>query len=178
MTSFGLALLAACAGSFALRNASADPITPSTRIDRIVVDKDARTMEVFRGSQLIKRYRVAIGRGGDGHKGWEGDGITPEGVYRIDRRHRSTNFHRFLHISYPNRADRRRYRQRLRRGEVPEDDQGLPVGIGGAIGIHGTGGHDWVPHGFRSTAGCVLVNDDEAEELYRAVVPGATIEIR
>ena len=52
------------------------------------------------------------------------------------------------------------------------------AGIGGAIGIHGTGGRDWVPRGFRYTLGCVMVDDDEAEELYRAVIPNAEIVIR
>lgn len=167
---FCLATLIACVS---VAVSAEDRLATGTRITRIVVDKSERTMEAYAGDRLVRTYRVGIGRGGLGDKGWEGDGITPEGHYRIDERHRSKSFHRFLHISYPNREDRRRYAQRRRAGEIPED-----TGIGGAIGIHGTGGRDWVPRRFRQTQGCVMVDDDEAEELYRAVVPNAEIEIR
>ena len=168
-----LASLIACGVSVALA-AHPNGIPDGTRITRLVVDKSDRTMEAYDDSgTLIRAYRVGIGRGGMGHKGWEGDAITPEGSYRIDERHRSKQFHRFLHISYPNREDRRRYARRRRAGEVPDR-----AGIGSAIGIHGTGGRDWVPRRFRSTLGCVMVDDDEAEELYGAVVDDAVIVIQ
>ena len=170
---FGLGSLVACGVSVALA-AHPGGIPTGTRVVRLVVDKSDRTMQAYDAAgTLVRAYRVGIGSGGFGPKGWEGDAITPEGRYRIDERHRSERFHRFLHISYPNREDRRRYAQRRREGEVPEG-----AGIGGAIGIHGTGGRDWVPRGFRYTLGCVMVDDDEAEELYRAVIPNAEIVIR
>lgn len=163
----------ACGVSLALA-AHPDGIPEGTRITRLLVDKSEHRLEAYDSAgTLVRAYRVGIGSGGMGDKGWEGDGITPEGRYRIDERHRSKRFHRFLHISYPNREDRRRYAQRRRAGEVPEG-----AGIGGAIGIHGTGGRNWIPRGFRHTAGCVMIDDDEAEELYRAVVDGAEIVIR
>lgn len=148
------------------------------RVDRLVVDKGARRLVAYDGEREVARMRIAIGFGGAGPKRFEGDGRTPEGVYRIDRRHVSREFHRFLHVSYPNAADRRRYRELVEAGQVPRDADGELVGIGGAIGVHGTGGHDWVPVGLRSTLGCVMVDDDEAEALYDAVVDGAVIEIR
>lgn len=168
-----LASLIACGVSVALA-ANPDGIPTGTRITRLLVDKSDRTLEAYDSAgTLVRAYRVGIGSGGLGDKGWESDGITPEGHYRIDERHHSKQFHRFLHISYPNRADRRRHAERRRAGEVPDG-----AGIGGAIGIHGTGGRDWIPRAFRQTAGCVMLDDDEAEELYRAVVPDAEIVIR
>lgn len=173
MMLFGLSSMLACGVSLALA-AHPEGIPDGVRITRLVVDKSDRTMEAYdRSGTLVRAYRVGIGSGGMGDKGWEGDAITPEGTYRIDERHRSKNFHRFLHISYPNREDRRRYSQRRRAGEVPDG-----AGIGGAIGIHGTGGRDWIPTRFRHTLGCVMIDDDEAEELYRAVVSDAVIEIQ
>lgn len=148
------------------------------RVDRLVVDKGLRRLVAYDGDREVARMRVAIGFGGAGPKRFEGDGRTPEGSYRIDRRHVSRDYHRFLHVSYPNAADRRRYRELVDAGQVPRDANGELVGIGGAIGVHGTGGHDWVPFGLRSTLGCVMVDDDEAQALYEAVVDGATIEIR
>jgi murein L,D-transpeptidase YafK len=170
---FGIALVLIGLSAFARSDA---PVLD--RVDRLVVDKSERTMVAFDGEREVARYRIAIGVGGAGPKRFEGDGRTPEGTYRIDRRHVSRDYHRFLHVSYPNADDRRRYRAMVERGEVPRDDAGELVGIGGAIGVHGTGGHDWVPHGLRTTLGCVMVDDDEAEALYEAVVDGATIELR
>jgi murein L,D-transpeptidase YafK len=149
------------------------PLPRSARIDRIVVYKGEHRLEAWSGEALLKSYRIAIGVGGEGPKVYEGDARTPEGTYRIDSRHRSRQFHRFLHVSYPNREDRRRHREARARGEVPDG-----AGIGGAIGIHGEGdtplvgmlGIDW-------TAGCIAVTDEEAEELYRAVVDEAVILI-
>jgi len=154
----------------AAQHAEGDAGLPDgVRIDRIEVDKSDREMKVFSRGRLVHTYRVAIGVGGMGPKRHEGDGVTPEGEYRIDSRHRSRSWHRFLHVSYPNARDRRRYRRGVASGEIPE------VGVGGAIGIHG-GNHgllrmaDW-------TAGCIAVTDEEAEELFRAVRPNARIVI-
>lgn len=150
------------------------------RIDRLVVDKSEGRMWAYSGGEELAVYRVAVGRGGLGAKQWEGDGRTPEGTYRIDERHHSENFHRFLHVSYPEAVDRRRYRELQGSGDVPIE-AGRPVGIGGAIGIHGTGDGFFrrtFGRSFNRTQGCIMVSNEEAEALYLAVVPGALIEIR
>ncbi|MFK7998668.1 MAG: L,D-transpeptidase family protein [Polyangiales bacterium] len=176
---FLLALgLAAFAGCGYLRAQTTLP--HGTRIDRLLVDKSEGRMWAYDGDQEVAVYRVAVGRGGLGPKRWEGDGRTPEGTYRIDERHRSENFHRFLHVSYPAAADRRRYRALRAQDEVPREG-GRPVGIGGAIGIHGTGDGFFRRTFGRSlnrTLGCIMVSNAEAIQLYTAVVPGASIEIR
>jgi murein L,D-transpeptidase YafK len=149
-------------------------IPAHVRVDRLVVYKDDNRMEAYAGDALLRTYRVAVGVGGAGDKQYEGDNRTPVGTYAIDSRHRSRQFHRFLHVSYPNREDRRRYRAARRAGEVPEGR-----GIGSAIGIHGT---PTSVFGLRSlfnwTAGCIAVSNEEAEELYRAVRDDAVIEVR
>jgi len=152
----------------------AGALPTGARVDRLIAYKGAGRMEAYDGDRLLGTYDIAVGAGGAGDKQYEGDGRTPEGTYRIDSRHRSRAYHRFLHVSYPNREDRRRYRAARAAGEVPEGR-----GIGSAIGVHGT------PEGFAGlramfnwTAGCIAVTNDEAEELYRAVEDNAVIEIR
>jgi murein L,D-transpeptidase YafK len=150
-------------------------IPANTRIDRLRVSKSGRILEAFSGTTRVVRLRAAMGRGGSGPKRMEGDGRTPEGSYTIDSRHRSRDFHRFLHVSYPNAQDRVRYREGRRDGSIPRG-----TGIGGDIGVHGT--PEWaslIPFSQEVgwTEGCIAVSSPEAEQLYRAVVPDAVIEI-
>lgn len=171
-----VAALATVAAIASAQSDEREPLPASVRIDRLVADKSDHRLEAWSGSTLVRTYRIAVGTGGAGPKRYEGDGRTPEGVYRIIGRHHSRRFHRFLHVSYPNDEDRRRYRALRARGEVPDG-----AGIGGAIGVHGESRDPEVRALGRSvdwTAGCIAVSDAEIEELYRAVVPNAVIEIR
>ena len=138
-------------------------------VDRIVVEKAARTLTLFDRQRPIRTYRIALGPNPVGHKQQEGDGRTPEGKYVIDFRKPDSSFHRALHISYPNPADRRRAR---RRGVSP----------GGAIMIHGLPnglGHIGAAHRLSDwTLGCIAVTNEEIEEIWRLVKDGTEIEIR
>ena len=137
--------------------------------DRVVVAKAARKLLVYRGDRLLATYRIALGRNPIGHKEREGDGRTPEGSYVIDFRKRDSDFHRALHISYPNNEDRRRAGQR----KVPP---------GGAIMIHGLPngmGRIGKAHTLRDwTDGCIAVTNEEIEEIWRLVPNGTPITIR
>jgi murein L,D-transpeptidase YafK len=143
-------------------------------VTRLVIHKGRHRMQAWSHRRLLKAYRIAIGIGGAGPKRYAGDLRTPEGRYFIGGRHRSRRYHRFLLISYPNRRDRRRYRRSRRRGRIPAGR-----GIGGAVGIHGERrGFALLPHKLLDwTRGCVAVDDDEIEELYRTVVPRARVTI-
>jgi Uncharacterized protein conserved in bacteria len=77
------------------------PLPRGTTINRIVVEKAARKLSVFRESRQLKTYRVALGRSPIGPKEKEGDMKTPEGIYQIDGRNPQSSFHLALHISYP-----------------------------------------------------------------------------
>ncbi|MCA9616039.1 MAG: L,D-transpeptidase family protein, partial [Myxococcales bacterium] len=85
----GLAVVLGCA---AVLSARAPMLAPGTRVDRLVVDKSERSLVAYEGEREVARLRVAIGFGGEGPKRWEGDGRTPEGTYRIDRRHVSRDY--------------------------------------------------------------------------------------
>jgi murein L,D-transpeptidase YafK len=154
---------------------AAAPLPPKAEVDRIVIYKGKRQMLVYSGKRLLKTYNVVVGRGGKGPKRFEGDNKTPEGRYRVDRRHVSKTYYRFLHLSYPNAADRRAFAELKRSGKLPKGAR-----IGGAIGIHGEKkGFGWAPHKwFDWTRGCVAIDNDEILELYRAVKIGATVIIR
>src|SRR5215469_18471868 len=55
-----------------------------TTVDRIVVEKSARRLSLFRDGNQIKIYQIALGRNPLGGKQEEGDAKTPEGIYKID----------------------------------------------------------------------------------------------
>ena len=145
------------------------------RITRIEVDKSDRRLRAFAGERLVHEERAATGSGGAGQKRWEGDNRTPTGSFVVDARHRSRRFRYFLHLNYPRREDRLRYRSLLRAGHVPEGR-----GVGSDIGIHGESDRrvvrmmrnrvDW-------TAGCIAVSDETAGWLYRWVRPGARVVV-
>lgn len=126
-------------------------------------------MELFSGETIIKTYSVAIGRGGLAPKQRQGDHLTPEGMYQIDRRNKNSRFYRALHVSYPNDVDRERARQ-------------LGVDPGGDIMIHGiTNGLGWL--GSLHTAidwtdGCIAVTDADMDEIWLFVPDGTPVEIR
>jgi len=137
--------------------------------DRILIIKSTRTMTLFRGDEVLKTYKVALGTVPLGPKRMEGDHKTPEGIYSIDSKNAQSQFHLSLHISYPVASDRDRA---LRLHARP----------GGAIMIHGLAPSlaylgarhrqtDW-------TDGCVAVTNPEIEEIWRLVPVGTRVEIR
>jgi murein L,D-transpeptidase YafK len=158
-------------GGIALGAASyqSHPLAADARADRVVLEKSARKLTLFRGETPLKSYSVALGRAPEGTKEREGDHRTPEGHYIIDAHKQDSAFHLALHISYPSPADSAAAAQR---GIKP----------GGDIMLHGIrNGLGWIGAFHRCvdwTSGCVAVTDKEIEEIYRAVPDGTPIEIR
>ena len=146
-----------------------NPLPAATTIDRIVVEKSARRLSIFRDGNQIKTYRIALGRNPVDAKREEGDMKTPEGIYKIDGRNPRSSFHLALHVSYPSEEDAERAAAR-------------GVSAGFDIMIHGIqNGRGWIGafHRWNDwTAGCIAVTDEEIEELWRVTPDGATIEIR
>src|SRR5947209_16755576 len=79
--------------------------TAPTKADKIVVLKKDHTLQLLSNGKVFKEYKVALGPHVDGAKTQQGDGRTPEGSYIIDSRNAQSQFHRSLHISYPNAQD-------------------------------------------------------------------------
>ncbi len=137
------------------------------KASRILVDKSERTLVLFSSGKPIRSYPVSLGRNPVGHKRYEGDKRTPEGIYIIDGKNPNSAFHLSLHISYPNERDKRVARER---GWDP----------GGAIVIHG------LPTGLIKTSakyerdwtdGCIAVSNAAIEEIWDLVDEGTLIEI-
>jgi murein L,D-transpeptidase YafK len=144
-------------------------VPAGTMIDRIVVEKSARRLSIFRDGNRIKMYRIALGRSPVGAKREEGDMKTPEGTYKIDGRNPQSSFHLALHISYPSDEDNKRA---IARGVLAGSDvmiHGIQNGRGWIGAFHRW--NDW-------TAGCIAVTDEQIEELWRVTPDGTTIEIR
>ena len=145
------------------------PLPVGTTIDRILVEKSAKRLSIFRDGNQVKRYRIALGQNPVGTKQEEGDMKTPEGIYAIDNRNAQSSFHLALHISYPSDEDNG---QAAARG----------VSAGSDIMIHGIqNGRGWIGafHRWKNwTAGCIALTDEEIEELWRVTPNGTTIEIR
>lgn len=141
----------------------------SLKADKVLVLKSERKLLLLEHGRVVKTYKVALGGEPLGPKTRHGDHRTPEGLYVIDGRNAHSQFHRALHISYPNAADRARAR-------------GLGVSPGGDIFLHGLpNGQGWIGAAHRLhdwTDGCIAVTDEEIEEIWRAVPDATPIEIR
>ena len=172
LLALALATLAAPAG-YALwhryppRPAPPPPLVPlAGRIDRILIEKAARRLTLWQEGRPVREYRIALGFAPEGHKTQQGDGRTPEGRYRIDRRNPESKYHLSLGLDYPRPADRARA---AAAGVPPGGDifiHGQPNGFG-AVTLR----HDW-------TAGCIAVANAEIEEMWRVAGIGTEVEIR
>lgn len=146
-----------------------DPLPANTRVDRILILKAQRQLQLLSGEKVVRTYKIALGTNPVGPKERQGDGKTPEGIYTISGRNPESSYHRSLRVSYPNADDLARARK-------------MGINPGGDIFIHGiTNGYGWVGVGHRLkdwTLGCIAVTNDEIEEIWRVVPNGTVVEIR
>jgi murein L,D-transpeptidase YafK len=137
-------------------------------IDNLVVFKSKRQLLAYSNGQLLKTYKISLGKQPIGSKVFEGDNKTPEGKYTINDKNANSICHKNLGISYPNLKDIKNAK-----------DIGKPAG--GDIKIHGMLNnfgfigkfHRWIDF----TNGCIMVTDEEVDELFGAVKIGTPIEI-
>jgi murein L,D-transpeptidase YafK len=140
-----------------------------SEVDKVVVIKKERLLELYRNGEIVKTYRVALGRHPVGPKVCAGDDRTPEGTYYLNWRNAHSKFHRSLHISYPNAEDRLKAKAL---GLSPGSDimiHGLPKGYGDLGEWHRT--LDW-------TKGCIAVTNSEIDEIWKLVPDGTPIVIK
>jgi murein L,D-transpeptidase YafK len=139
-------------------------------IERILVSKDRKELYLISGETLFRKYTVAFGTSPRGHKQFQGDKKTPEGIYAIDGKNPNSKFHLSLGVSYPNKKDIAYARS-----------QGKSAG--GDIMVHGLPNpgpytdliYDFHPTNW--TAGCIAVTNEEIEEIYSLVQVNTLIEI-
>jgi len=138
-------------------------------VSRVVVIKSLRLMQLKSGEEVIRSYRISLGDNPEGHKLFEGDQRTPEGLYVLDWRNPGSDFYKSIHISYPNEHDAEMARIW---GQDP----------GGNIMIHGlpnsVGDMAFAYEGLDWTDGCIAVNNEAMDEIWKMVPDGTLIEIR
>jgi murein L,D-transpeptidase YafK len=138
-------------------------------IDRIFIDKSEHWMTVYRGGQIVREFRVALGKGGPKPKLRAGDGRVPEGLYTISAHNPASAYHLSLRIDYPT-------------PEQSAEAAARGVRAGGDIMIHGLpDDRSWIGSRHRMmdwTEGCVAVTNPEMDWLYEAVPDGTPVEIR
>ena len=137
-------------------------------VDLVRVYKAERKLQLVSGGQVVREFKIALGGDPKGPKRQEGDGKTPEGAYTLDYKNAATGYHRAIHISYPNSADRAAARAR---GVQP----------GGAIMIHGQkNGYGWLSFASQHmdwTKGCIALSDADMDLVWSLVPAGTRIEI-
>jgi murein L,D-transpeptidase YafK len=158
----------------------------------IIVIKSRQELEVVRGEQIIKQYRIAYGKGGNGPKRVAGDSKTPIGVYRIIEFRNNSKFYYFMQLDYPNLLDAwygyknniitaaefKKIANAYKSRQVPPQDTRL----GGNIGIHGLGEVTTerlnIHEVFNWTNGCIALTNEQINDLKHYVSIGTKVVIR
>jgi len=142
--------------------------TSNLVVDEVKVIKSDRQLFLMEDGEAVREYPISLGRNPKGHKLYEGDNRTPEGRYKLDWRNANSDFHKSIHISYPNDEDR-----------YLAESWGLDPG--GSIMIHGlpNDAEDWAfaYEGLDWTDGCIAVSNQDIEEIWELVPTGTPIEI-
>lgn len=137
-------------------------------VDRVVVHKALRRLDLMHGGNVVRSYHVALGLNPIGQKERSGDFRTPEGDYRLDRRNSRSDYFLSIKVSYPNETDV--HRARARHWQA-----------GGSIMIHGLPNlmkHD-VDYYQRTdwTDGCIAVSNSDMVEIWMLTPDYAPIDI-
>lgn len=126
-------------------------------------------MHVYSANEILKSYPIALGFNPIGHKQFEGDGKTPEGVYTINDKNPNSAYFLNLGISYPNAED---IENAEKAGKAPGGDikiHGMKNGMPDIGSFHKI--TDW-------TLGCIAVSNTQIQELFDNVPIGTEIEIK
>lgn len=132
------------------------------KTDFILVSKDRHKLYLLFKGKVIREYAVSFGFGfKNGAKYKEGDGRTPEGLYKINFKNKLSQYHMSLRLSYPEKKDLVQAKMlKINPGAhimihgLPENMAGMPASI---QSIHTF--MDW-------TQGCIAVTDHEIEEIF------------
>jgi murein L,D-transpeptidase YafK len=137
-------------------------------VDKIIVHKSDRKLELLQHGAIVRTYKVALGLNPVGTKERSGDFRTPEGSYRLVRRNPRSDYFLSMQVSYPNESD-------LKHAKKNHWD------TGGSIMIHGLPNqlkHD--PSYYESrdwTDGCIAVSNSDMLEIWLLVPDNAPIDI-
>ncbi|MBC6110228.1 murein L,D-transpeptidase family protein [Pedobacter fastidiosus] len=140
----------------------------NTDVNLLIVNKSKHQLLAFSNGNLLKTYTVSFGNNPLGHKEFEGDEKTPEGIYFINAKNDKSGYHKNLGISYPNSKD-------LAHAKA------IGKSAGGDVKIHalknGRGFINKFQRWYNWTNGCIALTNSEIDELYANVSIGTKIEI-
>lgn len=146
--------------------AVASPISSGMKADLVVVKKSQFSLTLMKNGKPLRQFWIALGRNPRGTKTRQGDFKTPEGRYLLDYKKDRSNFHKAIHISYPNLED-------LHRAKSVGEDPGSMVMIHGQPNYASDANvqrSDW-------TNGCIALLNQDMDQLWDMVDPGTPIEI-
>ena len=159
---------------------------------QILISKKNHELIIEKAGEVVKKYHIASGKGGKGTKREQGDSKTPQGVYRISKFKKSSRFHYFIQLDYPNLIDAwygyknktidaedfKRIATAYKNREAPPQDTNL----GGFIGIHGLGEQSekklTIHKEINWTEGCIALTNEEINDLRKFVDVGTPVIIK
>ena len=137
-------------------------LNESKNKNSVIINKSKYKLYLIKNGKIDSEYPIELGPNPYDDKQREGDGCTPEGMYKITwkRDEGQTFFYKAFLINYPNKQD-------LKKGKT-----------GGMIECHGTGsgkpgnkgGHNW-------TAGCIGLSNENLDKIFPFLKKGDRITI-
>ena len=142
---------------------------------KLIVSKTAYKMYVVQGKLLIKTYPVVFGFNERDDKIREGDGCTPEGVFKLRSKYAHNKWSKFIWIDYPNQASWQKFNAAKQAGIIPEK-----ASIGGEVGIHCVPANKdyWIDNRENWTLGCISMKNKDVDDLYQAISTETILEVR
>ncbi|MEX2493283.1 MAG: L,D-transpeptidase [Nitrospirales bacterium] len=127
----------------------------------IVVIKASQEFRLYQNGILRQNYPANLGFSGLQDKLYEGDGATPEGLFRIVQKKREgeTQFHKAFMLDFPTPLHQHQFQIAKAKGLVPANRR-----IGGLIEIHG----QW-PGQRDVTNGCVSLDNTIMNKVFPLV---------
>ena len=139
------------------------------RAQAIVISKADRVLTLYKNGRKVLTYPIRLGSRGIRAKQHYGDGATPEGGYRIQRKRGpgQTPYFRALILDYPNIDDRRRFEEAQKAGLIPKS-QHMP----GLIQLHG------IAQGISDQPyGSIVLDNPQIARLFDHVAVGTPVNI-
>ncbi len=139
------------------------------RAQAIVISKADRVLTLYKSGRKVLTYPIRLGSRGIRAKQHYGDGATPEGEYRIQRKRGpgQTPYFRALILDYPNADDRRRFEEAQKAGLIPKS-QHMP----GLIQLHG------IAQGITDQPyGSIVLDNPQIAQLFEQVAVGTPVNI-
>lgn len=139
------------------------------RAQVIVISKADRILTLYKNGRKILTYPIRLGSRGIRAKQHYGDGATPEGEYRIQRKRGpgQTPYFRAMILDYPNADDRRRFEEAQKAGLIPRSHH-----MAGLIQLHG------IAQGITDQPyGSIVLDNPQIAMLFDHVAVGTPVNI-